>query len=160
MLLPPVDAQQVREPDRLEDREAIQWLVGVFSVGLMAGSRKPGLFLSPHIQGADREKAVSFAERKYKILQIGFIAEYEIQFTDATHAFVEADVRWASDQFEVERRALVRFEKVNGDWYFENFEFLQPPQARTSVIVVVALLMAVIVGFGLGLRQLKRRRSV
>ena len=136
-------------------------MVGVFSVGLKAGSRKPDLFLAPDVQNVEREKALSFVKDKYKALHIIFIAEYEIQFVDATHASVEANVKWATDQVEVERRALVRFEKVDGDWYFENFDFLWLPQTSISAnfVLILATLMAALIGLGLGMRHLKRRRS-
>jgi hypothetical protein len=110
-------------PQRNDD--AISTLMQSFADAAKSG--KPlDHFLAPSVSPTARDKESAYASKPFTDLKF---TNYELpgglHFADQEHAEMTLDVEWSTKHSNFKQTATIHFVRVNGMWYFNDFQFLR-----------------------------------
>jgi len=132
--------------------EQIEGVINTF-LGTVQQGKIPAQTLSPNTQSRDAQLGL-FQER-FTTFSITYHIN-ELSLHGETHANLPATIEWTRAGSSLQRHTSLRFEKVNGAWYFTDFDFVKFPYALFISIAAVGFLVAMMI---LALRYKLRRKA-
>ncbi len=105
--------------------EAISNLLQSFSESARAG--KPlDSYLAPGLRGPVRDREDKQADKQFKEVKFtNYEMSRDLHFSDNDHAELTADVEWTTKHSDFRQTAALHFVRVNGTWYFQDFDFFR-----------------------------------
>ena len=117
------------------EASSIHTLVDLFT-WTVKGGVSPHNYLLPTLPDAKRQRTLQLTRRQFVSLKIDY-ARKDMHFSDQTHARIRAYVTWATSDQSASYSATIRFEKVDGEWYFNDFDFLEPPLISEKMLYLL-----------------------
>lgn len=116
----------------------------------------PSVFLSPNTRDADAQ--LQLFQGKFDSFSVKFDAS-EIEPTEPERATVPATILWRRGESNLERHTKLKFERVNGQWYFNDFRFMRFPWVLFTSIALAGFAVGIAILF-IYLRFRKRSSTV
>ena len=133
------------EPQNADDKRQLEELIRSFETS-MGSDGDPTPYLSPNATGRFRDKEIELARKQFIEFKIsGFSIDRDSSFTDPEHATLRAWLSWATPHLSTQSEESIHFEKVNGKWYFSNFDFLSFNWTLTILMSLVGVGYAIAV---------------
>jgi hypothetical protein len=99
-------------------------IVPAFVQAALAGNSLTN-FLSPSLEPGSREKEIALTKKKFLALEIyNYDCGQGLQLRSADHADLRADVHWSTTHSDFRQTVTLHLVRVNGQWYFVDFDFL------------------------------------
>ncbi len=99
-------------------------IVPAFVHAALAGNSLAN-FLSPSLEPGSREKEIALTKKNFLALEIyNYDCGQGLQLRSADHADLRADVHWSTAHSDFRQTVTLHLVRVNGQWYFADFDFL------------------------------------
>jgi hypothetical protein len=82
-------------------------------------------FLSPSLEPRNREREIALTKKSFLALEIyNYDCAHGLQLRSADSTDLRADVHWSTSHSDFRQTVTLHLVRVNGQWYFADFDFL------------------------------------
>ena len=140
-----------------EPQSQIVDLIHSFQETVQEG-RTPSALLSP--SSPDHDAQLKQFVPRFQTFDARY-SPSEIHFTNDNHAEVPATIEWSRTESHLSRHTTIKFERINGRWYFTDFNFMTFPYLLFFSIALAGFLvgMLILVAYLKMRKKLQARRG-